>query len=489
MSWGLASPLMSSPDEPAHAMRAAAVVQGDLTGQLSIREPGTSEVLVPRYLAESMDLTCFRNMILTTAACQVPVTDQPNELVTGYTTATLNTPVFYAITGLPTLFLDGNKAMYAMRAMVALMCSALLAIAFMAIAQLPRRRWTLFSVAVAVTPMVLFLSGTINPNAVEVCAAVATLALMTLIFREDSSGSVLLERIALLALSVFLLVNTRSLSLFWLLIISVIALILARPAVLKAVFSRPTAWVGTAVMGTAVVFALWWFLTPKGLTQEFQSVGVGTPWLTAFITSLDRTFDLGYGWIGVFGWLDTPAPAFTLIVWIVASGTLVVGAFLFGSWRFRACLIVLATALVLLPALIQASLAAEWGYVWQGRYTLAIFVCLIVVSGLALDEGASPTWPSPLKRLPRLAIVMIAFAQLAAFLWALKRYVVGLSWDLTWIAMIGQPNWQPPFGWIAIACCFAAALAVGVIVLSKSLNTTDEGPAEDERLLVGPYHR
>ena len=469
MAWSLASPLMSSPDEPAHVIRAAAVARGDLTGKLSTKEPGTSEVTAPRYIADSMNLTCYRGNTTVSASCQKQVTDHPNQLVTAYTTATLNTPVFYLMTGLPTLFLEGHKTFYAMRAIVALVCAFLLAMVVMAVCQLSRHRWTLLATAVALTPMVFFLSGSVNPNAVEACASAATLALLALIFRTESAGRILWERIGLLVVSVFLLVNTRSLSLFWLLFICIAALIIARFDILKPVFARPVAWVGTAVMGVVVIAALWWFLIPKGLTQAFKAVGVGDSWPTAFVTSLDRTFDLGFGWIGVFGWLDTPAPGLTLIIWVSAIAAILIPALLFSSWRFRTALIITATTLILLPAIIAASLAADWGYVWQGRYSLALFVCLILLTGIALDEHCEFTWSPVLAPLVTTSIVLLAVGHLASFAWALKRYVIGLRWDTTWFHMLFHTGWQPPLGWVTLMVGYALILAVGALVVRKAL--------------------
>lgn len=468
MLWGLASPLMSSPDEPAHAIRAAAVARGDLTGTLSTRLPGTSEVEVPRFIADSMHLTCYRNQSMVPASCQPALPSDPDRLVTGYTTATLNTPVFYVLTGIPTLFTDGTKTFYAMRAIVALICSALLAVMFAALWALPRRRWTTLAAVVSVTPMVLFLSGTVNPNAVEVAAAAATLALLLQILRSETPGWVLWERILLLVVAVFLLVNTRSLSLFWLVIVAGVAFLLADTDRLRSVFRRPAAWVGVAGIGLASVSALWWFLVPKGLTQEFTSAGVGSPWGEAFLTMIDRTWEFATAWIGVFGWIDTPAPGITIAAWTIAIGGLVAGAALFAGWRVRVALIVVAGTLLLLPPIVQASLAGDWGYVWQGRYTLALVPVLLIVSGLGLDDRFGDRRDWRVDRVVLALVILLGIGHLAAFLWALKRYTVGIAWNRTWVDMLLRPEWQPPLGWVSLAVGFTAVLAAGVVVLYRS---------------------
>ena len=50
-------------------------------------------------------------------------------IVDGVTTSTLNSPVYFVLTGLPTLFASGDTAFYLMRVVSALICSLLLAIA------------------------------------------------------------------------------------------------------------------------------------------------------------------------------------------------------------------------------------------------------------------------------------------------------------------------------------------------------------------------
>ena len=469
LTWALASPLMSSPDEPAHAIRAAAVVRGDFTGTISNEVSGTSEVFVPEYVAHSSDYTCYAFVNTTVAKCPISHSAHPDALVKAFTTATLNTPVFYAIVGLPTLVLDGQKALYAMRAVVALICSLLLASVFMAVSQLPRSRWALLASLVSLTPMVLFLSGSINPNAVEVCAAAAAFANLLLVFRVQSPGSLLGKRIAPLAVSVFFLVNTRSLSLLWLALVLVTALLFAKFDVVKNVFSRPIAWIGTGVMGVIALAALWWFLTPVGLTTQDKSPpGLGTPWRTAFLAMLDQTFAYGTSWIGVFGWIDTPSPGFTIVVWTAAAAALVFASVVLAYRRTRIALILLGATLIFVPPIVQANLVGDWGYVWQGRYTLAVFVCLLIATGIALDERFSDTWERPLSRLVTPAIVLLAGAQFAAFVWALKRYTVGLGSDRTWIDAVLRPEWQPPFGWITLSVVFVVLLAASVVILVRS---------------------
>lgn len=469
--WSIASPLMSSPDEPAHAIRAEAVVRGQLSGTPVEGHPGAEEVMVPRYVADP-GYVCYAFKPSTSAACQPALTTSADTLVEGQTTATLNTPLFYYLAGLPSLVLSGHTALYAMRIMVALMSAVLLAIVFMMIRQQTRSTWSLVSAAVAVTPMVLFLSGTLNPNPVEACAAAALFTTLAITLRTPSSRAMLWERAVLIAFSTLMLVSTRSISLVWLLCIAVIALILANREQLVRVFTKPAAWVGAGLSGTFAILALWFFMLPKPGTIGDTSiaVGAGTDWKTAFVRMIDKALDYDAGVVGYFGWLDTPAPTITYAIWIVAIGALLLLAGVVGSARYRIALLLWALVALFLPAIVQAALVFNWGWVWQGRYILAAFMCLVITAGITVDAvGAVPPTRTVRRGLVTVSI-LLAFAQLAAFVYTLRRYVVS---GTGWRNMIFHPEWQPPLGWITLCVLFACVLTVGVLVLHREFSSAD----------------
>lgn len=465
--WALATPPMASPDEPAHAMRAAAAAIGQLEGTPSVSIPGSADVVVPRYFAEAeAHIDCFRRQVLVTPSCVAPVQD-PTTLVTGHTTAAgLNPPLFYVLVGWPAAFLDGAKALYAMRAMSALISAALLAWAFTALRQLEKPRWSMLALAVATTPMVLFLSGTVNPNGMEASAATATFCLLLVTLRTSSSHAALLRRVALITASAVILINTRSLSLIWLLTIAILALLLSKSHVLRRVFRAPATWAGVALIGAVAAWAVSFYLRPRDLTLTYQPVGAGGTWESGFFTTLDRTFEYGLGWIGHFGWLDTPAPSITLLVWAMISGGIVFSAAIVASGRVRLGIVLIAALMVLLPAFTQAALVHDVGYVWQGRYTLALFMIIVVTAGVGLDDAVTyPPVGSSSRRVVVAGLIAIAVGHIAAFVWTLKRYVVSLSWDETWLHMFSGPVWQPPAGWIPLTLAYSAVVGVGTFLL------------------------
>lgn len=466
--WSLASPLRSSPDEPAHFIRAAAVVRGDVTGHPKPGEPWLSESLVPKYVADTQGRTCYAYQPDVSASCDGPV-DPDDTLTPAVTTANSNHPLFYLITGIPTLFLDGNAALYGMRAMSVLLNAAMLAIATMSLWQLPRARFALFGLIAGFTPMVAFLSGTLNPNGVEVTAAVALVSVLLLTLRRPSTGGILWERGAMVVLATLLLTSTRSISLLWLLVIVAAALLAADWRQSRSLFRRPAAIATVAASAVVTVGALVWFRTPLTTYgdggQTYPEVGTG--YWTGFLKMLVSTFDYAQGWIGLFGWIDTALPLSAMAIWTVAAGSLVVAAFVVGRGRALLAPLLLIAVLILVPAFVQAALVTEMGYIWQGRYTLAMFAVLLVLCGVVVDDGAPSLRRAVMRRLAALALIGLVVAHVIAFVNTLRRYTIGSQYSFA--DMLGAVSWQPPGGWAPLSLAYVVVLGLGGFLMWRHL--------------------
>ena len=172
--WLLAMPLFSSPDENAHVVKAAAVVRGQLLGTDEHNAAGDTLTHVTVPAAFVSDVPCFAHRPRVPASC-APAQTSSMRLVDATTLAGHYPPLYYAIVGLPSLFVPGAGGVYVMR-----LASGLLNAAFVASALLSVRRWSSrigpLAVGVATTPMVLFLSASVNPNALEIAAAMTVWA-------------------------------------------------------------------------------------------------------------------------------------------------------------------------------------------------------------------------------------------------------------------------------------------------------------------------
>jgi hypothetical protein len=473
--WSLASPLGSAPDEPSHFIRAAAVVRGQLYAPAAETPPGSHVAVVPRYVADTHSLTCFAFRPDVTASCQRPPAADPAALVRTTETAQSNSPAFYAVVGLPSLFLSGTGALYAMRAVNSLLCALMVGFIFLCIAQFRLARWAHVGAFVALTPMVLYLGGSINPNGLEAVAAGALFSVLLLLTTTSSTSRLLIERLIIVVLATAATVSTRSISLLWILIALGAALLFSRREHLMSVLRARVTWGMAGLAALVCVLSLLWFLRPPaGSIPAPPGPGAGTGFASGFLTMIGNTFTFGSGWIGTFGWLDTPSPALTLAVWGAAVLGIVVAALAAGRGRAFWAVVLLAAAVVLTPAISQAAIVGELGYIWQGRYILAATVMLSLVCGFVLDGGPVRIDARTRTTLVVLAVASLGVAQVVSFGNTLKRYTVGAGGTLH--AFLHDPQWQPPGGWLLITAAFVFVIA-GACVATIMAASRDVSPA------------
>ena len=474
-AWAFASPLMSVPDEPAHTIHAAAVVRGEFTGEPSDVQAGAADVEVPEYVADTAELACFAFAPSVPASCQEPLTDSTQQEEATTSAGSYN-PLYYLVVGLPSLVLEGEPALYAMRLLSAALSSALLAAAVVALSQMRARAWTFTAVAVAVTPMVVFIMGSVNPSSMEITSAIMLFSWASLLAQRRSEGFPR-HRIALVVVAAVVLANTRSIGLLWLLLIVVATLL--DLSLLRALARRAAFWVGAAVIGLGAAAGLLWTLTSQSLSPGVPYVGAGSSFLSGFNRMIFITFENGQGYVGLFGWIDTPAPATTVLLWGFAMLALIVAALVFGRGRARFGTAVLAVAMVLVPPIVQGFAVTDYGYIWQARYILAILTCLVIAAGMALDDA----FPSTLRRRESLRLVTVGLVVLAVLhvhtvVWVFRRYVTGLQDGIGWRAMVTAPSWQPPLTWEVWTVVVAATVLVAGLVVRAAVARSWSSPVE-----------
>ncbi|WP_309076180.1 DUF2142 domain-containing protein [Paenarthrobacter sp.] len=465
--WALASPLMTVPDEPAHAIKAAAVVRGQVQPQMAGPQGEPVTVWVPGYFAELGAQTCTAFKPDLTAACAPPIDPANTAPAQARTTAGNYNPLYYVLAGLPSRFLDGAPALYGMRIISGLVSAAFLAMAFVAATRLRHSLWPVTASTVALTPMVLYLSGSINPNSLEIVTTLAFFLNLCLVLDKAKSLSTVRAPMVAVGLSGVALANTRSLSLIWLAAAVFAALVIFGWRPFVAVLRDKLGLAMTALVAAGCAAGLGWLV----MADSLKSLG-GTPSTTtpdqAFAHMLDATFNYANGYIGIMGWLDTPAPSGVQIFWHLTFGALLLAALSSASVRSLAAILPIAAAVVLLPPILQSQVIEELGYIWQGRYLLALVVLLLVVCGVTQRDQSFRNS----TRARSLALWLLSgavVAHLYVFLYALRRFTVGLMpLHTNWTEM-AEPLWQPPLTWQGLSALYLAMLLIGAVLIYRHL--------------------
>jgi hypothetical protein len=450
--WSLATPRFASPDEPAHVFRAYGVAHGQVyVASRSAR--GGGRIDVPRWLTVS-NPGCFAFKPNITAACV------RNRAVAGGTVSVFSgaaryDPLYYFFVGLPSLAARSQQVVFFMRIVSAALTAWMLAWAVTSAATLKRPRIAVATVLFAVTPMTLFLAGSVNPNGLEISAAIAVWVNGLILVRSDRPElrSLLLRRTAIAAC---LLVVERTLSPVWFVVIAIGALLAARSGLRQRLLRRDVVpW--AILVFLAGVAAVAWIVLSKSLSvsssrQLHHGLGqrLGDAWNHQ---RLDWKQE-----IGIFGWLDTRMPNVYYLIWAAVGGVGAVAALLLIRWRDRIALCAVTVLAVGLPVVAEAESWNRTGPLWQGRYSLPLTVGIPLVAAVALSEAK---WLPKALEWTLSAIFMIATGGIGivAFVVALHRYVDGMRAALTL-----RGPWQPRFGAEALAITQLTLTATALVL-------------------------
>ncbi|SMG12529.1 DUF2142 domain-containing protein [Agreia pratensis] len=474
-AWAISSPISSGPDEPAHIVKAASVVRGELVGP-----QGTygNEVAVPNYVSWTNAQTCFVFKPAVPADCAPAIEGDPAETVVGTTTAGYNNPVYYALVGWPSLVFSDTTGIYAMRIVSGLLSSGMLALAFMLVSTWRRPTIPAIGLVAAITPMVLYVNGLVNPSSFEISGTIAAFVAMLTIVTQPDERLLRGRAIILVAVSV-LVANTRTISPLWIAIAIVVPLLLLPWRELGGLLRRRVVLISAAIVALAAAFSVAWTPISTRLASDAAAGAPKTPVITTvfpdvgqspffgFVKMVTLTFTNGADMIGNFGWMDTPVPATTIVIWTMLIGVILLAGFVLLRGRralVGAALLLLA---LVLPALIQAAFITTGGFIWQGRYGLPIFVMLIfgVAALVSLSVENSRPAPALLTRLVLAVLVGFIAGQGYGFLKAMRRNVIGS--DTSWKQLITDPQWIPPGGVMLSLALFAVGLVTLAVVVLR----------------------
>lgn len=492
--WALSMPPLVGPDEPAHAGKAAAVVRGELTWVAREDIVGTSDrdvtrseiwLRMPRAYAEP-DYACIALPPLRPASCMTAVPRVTDE-VEAINSAGAYPPVFYALVGWPSLLLPPSKAMYVMRLVNVALCSALVASALVAARRADVSGTTVIGVAAALTPMVVFLAAVINPNALEIVAAMCTVVAGLELLRTEGRPST--RSISRFFVASSMLVLARPLSMLMLLaIVALLALAALGRANLGMLAGDRRVRIGAVVLSVATGFAAFWlaYATPQRALWGGPRPGITLPEALRESASM-------FPWrvrqmIGVFGWIDAhdALPVWMIVWWLGVVGVLVVGALVVGSARQRLAVVASVFGVIALT-LSEVTQAERIGFVWQGRYSLPVAIAVPILAAWVVGTSGR-VGSRPLRGMGALAIGSLTVIMLCSYVVVMRRYVIGAP--SPYLDYLFEGDWEPKLPkhlLLALAALATTALGLwlGTLALARQHSPAGADPDEGGTPAVG----
>jgi hypothetical protein len=457
LAWAFATPIFAAPDEPYHVIRAASVGRGELLGEATPRGKAPAEfgnsrdVGAPGIYENADDVACFAFRPNRTPNCFEM--QGPDREITISTYVGSHPPAYYGFVGFFSRPLSpGDGQVYLMRIVGALAMAALLASCVVTITRFAVPMWAGTGLAVALTPMVYFLAGTVSPSGIETAAAVGVWTHGAVLAADDDAlGSRVLDRLGIAAA---ILVLSRALSPLWLVVIAAILLLLVDRSRLLRIVRHRRAQVWAVVVVAAVVVQAWWNFYADPL-DRLAGTPVKAGWGDLVRTSFGKTPQKVEEMIGVFGWLDTRSPTLTFAIWTLAVGALAGLVLVFGGSRYIRAFAAAFAAVLVLPVVIESVGADRAGFIWQGRYSLPLAVGVPLLAGFGL--ASSETMRAAGRRFPWVVVAALGLAQVLAFGQALRRYAVGAKGPL-WF--FGDARWDPPVPAPLLVLGYAVVVAV-----------------------------
>lgn len=465
--WALATPVFASPDENAHAMKAVGQYNGELLG----REVAGSRLPVfdlPGDYRYPVGINCFAFAPQQSGSCG-PELGSPGGSSQFPDWVSTNNPVYYYAVGWPSLFLGGSPGIYAMRIVSGLLVSLLFAAAIAVAMSSRRRRWMAAGAVFVVSPMVMFLSASINPQGAEIAAgALLTVSLLRLL--ENGAGEATPSRRVLWTLTVIgasVLAIARATGPLWVAILVAGVVAAMGWSRVRIILVRPRTYVAVAIVGVVGLSAVAWTLitgTLSGQAERTDAPLVGASFISGVWAMIRQTpTDLQTA-AGVFGWLDTPLPTLLYSVYFAALVILVLLAIVASQRRDKLVVIGAVIVAVAVPILVQAASVSRTGIIWQGRYALFLYLSLLLLAAWAMSRSGERI--ASISTSVSIAIIcfVIVYGMLA-FAVVLHRYVVGAGASVA--AMLTAPAWQPPMGWPALVVAHLLVSSLFAVWLSR----------------------
>jgi len=472
--WAIALPLFGSPDEPAHTIRAASVARGEIIGErIPGKDGGWRSVHVPEVMDNANDVDCYAFRSDLSAAC-LSYEGSDREIDVD-TTAGTYFPPYYWVVGLPSLITAQAGGVYLMRLLSALVAAALLACAVSSLRCFPNRRVGAVGLAVAVTPMVLFVNGTVNPSSLEISAAIAAWCSALAIAATRADTRIDRAEIVRLVVAFSALGVSRLFAPMWIVGILIVAGMLCGWTAIRRMSRDRGMQLAAGIIGIATLSQVVWNVIVRPVDTG-TSVEISQYELIR--NTIGRSGFFYDSMIGNFGWLNVKAPYVVILIWSAAIGLLLALGLSLPSRRAAFALLLTAAATVLLPLVSEYREVPIIGPFWQGRYTLPLAVGVPIIAAWII--GASSIGERLARsRLPLIVGAALFIGHFLSFAQTLRRFSVGYNGSFMYWR---TPSWSPPLGALPIT------LGFGLVLIIWYLWLLGPSPTDIEAALNEPFN-
>lgn len=501
--WSFSAPLLSSPDEPHHIVKAVAVWRGEWLGTHSQgMNSATMTVLVPQTFARAIgNFDCYRQRPQIPAGCAKKVVASV-KIVPARTHVGRYPPFYYLLIGWPSLLSVSEATMRWIRVISALWNSAVLGFAVFLVRRFRMGAGVLVGLCCALTPVAIFMDSTVQPNGLE--ASLGLLVAISIIglarFSErtpdlDAAPPRLLVSSA--GASVSALVLVRGLSPLWLACLGVVALILV-PSARWRRWLRLTSvrlWLGVVAVCSALAIA--WIIGADTLAIQ--------PWPLSLNTyqhvSDWREIQLVLGRNGLFAeqmvgaiTKDSRIPVGGFVLAFVVLSVLIIAGFVRATARQRVALGFSLLATALIPVALAAPRIRPDGINWQGRYTMPFAVMIVLMAAMAAfgsgrsgtsgerearaASGSPPSGPRMSRQLGRVAAAVVGWTFLleGVLYWCmLRRYTVSTNGPYDLLS-VTHPDWSPVLPLPLLAAAVPLLLAGIALFFARLLPRCEYSP-------------
>jgi hypothetical protein len=452
-AWMMASRPFAAPDETAHYLRALTIADGHLAGPrapntLLLAQGAISTTGRAWEQGNSRAVSVPAAMSPPRAQCLSGRFDRVGSCTESTYTGTYP-PLPYLVPALA-LKTTGNVKTASWLARLGSAAPAAALIVFGLVMLWDGTAWSVLGAAVALTPMVLFVSSVLNPSGLEITACFAFLACLLRLTRSEPPS--IASWIALAVTGVVAILAWQ-LGPAFVLVDMLLYLTLSSPTRLRR-HVRPL----LITLGVLVLAGVGYVVYALRVPSSHTTIALGH--INHLHAGVDQLPAVLIQAIGTFGGLTVPLPTPIRVVWWTLVSLLVIAALGAGTGRQRLCLLATCAVGLAFPVLFYTFVQSHTGFGMQGRYVLPVLMMAPLLAGEILRTGA----PAP-SRLPVAVLGLIAVLQFAAW-WSNARASAGKP-DAAWFAT--HAHWAPPAGWapwlvlalVGLVCLLAGSVAAG----------------------------